>query len=84
MVRAQADVARAGAAWADAPSLVLGGDLNVRAPRVPLTSLGAHGVDHVLARGWVPVGPSRALDRGRLSDHAPLLSDGLSVIVITE
>ena len=74
--RAQADIAKAAAAWHDAPSLILGGDLNVREPAVPLTSLGAHGVDHVLARGWEPAGPARTLERGALSDHAPLLVEG--------
>jgi endonuclease/exonuclease/phosphatase family metal-dependent hydrolase len=74
--RARSDLARALAAWTDAASLILGGDLNVRDPRVPLTSLGAHGVDHVLARRWTPAAPARPLDRATLSDHAPLLTEG--------
>jgi len=74
--RAQADVARALAAWSDAPSLILGGDLNVRDPGTGLVALGAHGVDHVLARGWAPAAAARVLERATLSDHAPLLVEG--------
>ena len=33
----------------------------------------SHGVDHVLARGLEPVGEARVLERGPLSDHAPVL-----------
>ena len=75
--RAQDDLraaARAALGWAGSAPLVLGGDLNVRVPvALPeVTHAGGHGVDHVLARGLVPAGPARVLDRGVLSDHAPL------------
>jgi endonuclease/exonuclease/phosphatase family metal-dependent hydrolase len=75
--RAQADIERAAAAtlaWAgDAPAL-LGGDFNVRRPEVPgLTWLGGHGVDHVLGRGVGPATEVVTPERGRLSDHAPVL-----------
>jgi endonuclease/exonuclease/phosphatase (EEP) superfamily protein YafD len=31
-----------------------------------------HDVDHVFAGGLVPVGTAEVLERGRLSDHAPV------------
>jgi endonuclease/exonuclease/phosphatase family metal-dependent hydrolase len=79
--RAQADLALAGrtvAGWAgDAPAL-LGGDANVREPRVPgFTHLGGQGVDHVLGRGFVAAGPTRTLERGSLSDHPAVLVEAL-------
>jgi endonuclease/exonuclease/phosphatase family metal-dependent hydrolase len=79
--RAQADLARAGrtvAGWAgDAPAL-LGGDANVREPRVPgFTHLGGDGVDHVLGRGFVAAGPPRVLERGSLSDHPAVLVEAV-------
>jgi len=69
-----AEAARVALAWAgDAPA-ILGGDLNVRDPGTVagFAHAGGHGVDHVLARGLAPVGAARALDRGALSDHAPV------------
>lgn len=75
--RAQADTAAAAAAalgWADDAPLVLGGDFNTRVPRVAgLAYVGGHGVDHVLARGLKGTTATAVLDRGALSDHAPLL-----------
>lgn len=77
--RAQADLARAArivAGWAARAPLVLGGDTNVRVPRTSgLTLAGGHGVDHVLARGLAATGPARTLERGPLSDHAPVVVD---------
>lgn len=74
--RAHADVALAQATalrWADGAPLVLGGDLNVVRPDVPgFAAAGGHHVDHVFARGLVPAGPAELLDRGDLSDHAPV------------
>src|SRR4051812_406818 len=76
--RARSDAAEAAAAarrWAgdDAP-VVLGGDFNVRRPSAPgFTAAGGHGVDHVLVRHLRPTGPAQALERGSLSDHAPVL-----------
>ena len=60
-------------AWSGPAPFVLGGDLNVRAPAPPGLLGAGHGVDHVLASGFAPAGPARALDRGTLSDHAPVL-----------
>lgn len=76
--RARRDLAAAhgaASAWAGEEPLVLGGDLNLRDPRVPgLLHVGGSHVDHVLARGLAPAPGATAevLDRGALSDHAPL------------
>src|SRR4051794_1984268 len=76
--RARADAAEAAAAlrrWAgdDAP-IVLGGDFNVRRPGAEgFTPAGGHGVDHVLVRHLRAAGRAQVLDRGPLSDHAPVL-----------
>jgi endonuclease/exonuclease/phosphatase family metal-dependent hydrolase len=61
--------------WAGGAPLVLGGDLNLREPRVGgFAHAGASHVDHVFARGLAPDlrAPAEVLDRGELSDHAPL------------
>src|SRR4051794_24137599 len=75
--RAQADLGHAAEAaldWAGGAPLILGGDFNVRRPaELPgLFHAGGHGVDHVLARGFTPAGPARVVERGGLSDHAPV------------
>jgi endonuclease/exonuclease/phosphatase family metal-dependent hydrolase len=71
--RARADAVKAADAWAHVRTLVLGGDLNVRDPRLPgLTHAAGHDVDHLFARGLRAAGPAEVLDRGRLSDHPPL------------
>ncbi|MBA2638379.1 MAG: hypothetical protein H0U79_09220 [Solirubrobacterales bacterium] len=74
---ARADLSAAAAyalEWAGTAPLVLGGDLNLPRPGVDgLDVLGGHGVDHVLGRGVRSPGARRVLDRGRLSDHAPVL-----------
>jgi endonuclease/exonuclease/phosphatase family metal-dependent hydrolase len=74
--RARADCERARAAalaWAGGAALVLGGDLNLRRPALAgLRHVAGHHVDHVLARGLG--GTGGALERGRLSDHAPVLA----------
>ncbi|HEX4188767.1 MAG TPA: endonuclease/exonuclease/phosphatase family protein [Solirubrobacteraceae bacterium] len=72
--------------WAAGEPLVLGGDLNLRAPAAPLEEivhLAARDVDHLFAQGLEPAGEARRLDRrmllaGReveLSDHVPLLAE---------
>jgi endonuclease/exonuclease/phosphatase family metal-dependent hydrolase len=55
-------------------AVVLGGDLNLRAVSVDgLTVVGSSDVDHVLiGQGLSTVGEARVLERGTLSDHAPL------------
>jgi endonuclease/exonuclease/phosphatase family metal-dependent hydrolase len=74
--RAQADVARAAAtaiAWSPDAPVVFGGDLNIRHPVAPgFAAAAGHSVDHVLVRHLQQTGSS-TLDRGRLSDHTPVL-----------
>jgi endonuclease/exonuclease/phosphatase family metal-dependent hydrolase len=80
--RAQADIGRAAAtvlAWAGGAPALLGGDFNVRAPVVPgFEHLGGHGVDHVLGHGLRAAGAPEIPDRGRLSDHDPVIVAVLS------
>jgi endonuclease/exonuclease/phosphatase family metal-dependent hydrolase len=80
--RARADIARAAAAtqsWARGGAAVLGGDFNVRDPRAPgFEHLGGHGVDHVLGHLLGAAAPAQILDRGRLSDHAPIVVEVLT------
>jgi len=77
--RARADTTASAAAlraWAGAAPFVLGGDFNVHAPAVPgLVVHGGHHVDHVMSRGFAAAGPAEVLERGELSDHAPVLVD---------
>jgi endonuclease/exonuclease/phosphatase family metal-dependent hydrolase len=79
VARARADIARAAAAtlaWAGGGPALLGGDFNVPKPAAPgFEHLGGHGVDHVLGQLVSATGPARVLDRGRLSDHAPVVVD---------
>jgi endonuclease/exonuclease/phosphatase family metal-dependent hydrolase len=74
--RAHADVAKARAAvlrWSGGAPAVLGGDLNVRDAYVSgFLHVGGDGVDHVFARGLEPAERCEVLDRGTLSDHAPV------------
>jgi endonuclease/exonuclease/phosphatase family metal-dependent hydrolase len=54
--------------------VILGGDFNV--PELSLDGfvhLGGCESDHVFVRGLAGEGPGEVLDRGRLSDHAPVL-----------
>jgi endonuclease/exonuclease/phosphatase family metal-dependent hydrolase len=72
------DTMRAGAAlleWAgDEPSL-LGGDFNLLATAVPgFTHAGGNYVDHVLVSSMRTAAAPVVLDRGRLSDHVPVLA----------
>ncbi len=72
-----ATAAAAASAWARGGPLVLGGDFNLRSPHWPgLAAAGGHDVDHVFTAGAIE--PRRApevLDRGTLSDHAPVAVD---------
>jgi endonuclease/exonuclease/phosphatase family metal-dependent hydrolase len=71
--RARVECERAVRAWAFAERLVLGGDLNISAPSLPpLRHVAGSHVDHVFVAGLSPAGPSDVLERGRLSDHAPV------------
>jgi endonuclease/exonuclease/phosphatase family metal-dependent hydrolase len=77
---AQRDGAAAAAAaleWARGDAVVLGGDFNLRSPAWPgFAGVGGHDVDHVLIAGALRArGPAQVLDRGTLSDHAPVAVD---------
>jgi len=59
--------------WSAGAPSVLGGDFNVRDIELPgFTYAGGFGVDQVFARGLSPDGQAQVLDRGQLSDHAPV------------
>lgn len=61
--------------WAVGAPVLLGGDFNVAPLTLAGLSLaGAHGVDQVFAGGGLAgAGPAEVLERGSLSDHAPVL-----------
>ena len=63
-----------GLAWAGGAPLVIGGDLNLPDPgELPgLHHVAGHWVDHVYASGLHAAGEPEVLDRGPLSDHAPV------------
>jgi endonuclease/exonuclease/phosphatase family metal-dependent hydrolase len=77
--RAQADLdlaARMATEWSAGAPVVLGGDLNLRAPVVPgFTHVAGHSVDHLFVRAANVAAAGRTLDRGPLSDHLPLLAE---------
>ncbi len=59
--------------WAGAAPVVLGGDFNIREPALDgFTFAGGHGVDEFYGRGLSALSGAEILDRGRLSDHAPV------------
>lgn len=59
--------------WAAGAPLLLGGDFNVRALALAgLEHAGGHDVDHFFVSGLEPVDGASVLERGRLSDHAPV------------
>lgn len=77
--RARRDLARAHATalrWAGEEPLVLGGDCNVVRLALPgFAHVGASHVDHLFARGLAHGRVhAETLERGALSDHAPLLA----------
>jgi endonuclease/exonuclease/phosphatase family metal-dependent hydrolase len=60
--------------WAAGAPIVLGGDFNVRGLALGGYELAAvYDVDHLFVRGLTVVGEAEVLDRGRLSDHAPVV-----------
>jgi endonuclease/exonuclease/phosphatase family metal-dependent hydrolase len=62
--------------WAAGAPVVLGGDFNVSPLSLKGFALaGRHGVDQVFVGGGglASSGPAEVLERGRLSDHAPVL-----------
>ncbi len=59
--------------WAGPAPVVLGGDFNVRALSLAGLELAAgHDVDLVFTRGLGIPSKAEVLDRGSLSDHAPV------------
>lgn len=59
--------------WAGAAPLVLGGDFNIRGLALEgFACAGGHEVDYVFVRGLSVARGADVLDRGRLSDHAPV------------
>ena len=75
---ARADVAlaaRSAIEWSAGAPVVLGGDLNLRAPVVPdFARAAGNSVDHVFVAMADVAAPGRTLPHGRLSDHAPVLA----------
>jgi endonuclease/exonuclease/phosphatase family metal-dependent hydrolase len=63
-----------GLAWAGGAPLVLGGDLNLTDPgeQPGLRHVAGHWVDHVYVSRLEAAGKGEVLDRGTLSDHAPV------------
>jgi len=65
--------AQSALAWAAGEPLVLGGDFNLNQLSLnDLRHAAGHSVDHVFAAGLCTSGTADVLDRGRLSDHAPV------------
>jgi endonuclease/exonuclease/phosphatase family metal-dependent hydrolase len=61
-------------AWSSGAPVVLGGDFNLESVSIPgFRFAGGLYVDHLLVHGLDPVEPVTVLDRGRLSDHAPVV-----------
>lgn len=59
--------------WAAGAPFVLGGDFNVRGLTLAgLVSACSHDVDYIFVAGLEPHGEAEVLDRGALSDHAPV------------
>jgi endonuclease/exonuclease/phosphatase (EEP) superfamily protein YafD len=75
--RDMAELARAGNAlrrWSGGGPAVLGGDFNFRRVELPgFVSAGGFDVDHVLLDGLSAAAPAEVLERGDLSDHAPVV-----------
>jgi endonuclease/exonuclease/phosphatase family metal-dependent hydrolase len=71
-MRGAARAKESATAWAGDTPIVLGGDFNIRALTLDgFEYAGGHEVDHVFVRGLEPVARN-VLERGRLSDHAPV------------
>lgn len=69
--------AEAMVAWAGPHvPIVLGGDFNLRSAALDgYVPAGAHDVDYVFVRGFEVAAAASVLERGPLSDHAPVLVD---------
>jgi endonuclease/exonuclease/phosphatase family metal-dependent hydrolase len=72
--RREAEAARVALVrYASGAPFVLGGDFNVRGLQLAgLRCAAAHDVDYIFASGLEPTGPAETLERGELSDHAPV------------
>ncbi len=72
--RREAEAARVALVrWAEGAPFVLGGDFNVRRLALAgLTRAAGHDVDYVFASGLRAAGEQQVLERGALSDHAPV------------
>ena len=66
-----------GASGALRDPIVLGADFHLRDPRWPgFTGVGGHDVDHLFIAGALEArGGTKIVDRGTLSDHAPVAVD---------
>ncbi len=75
--RRDAELARATILdWAGDSPVILGGDFNVRSLMLEgFTLAGGHDVDLVFVRGLQAAGGADVLERGPLSDHAPVAVD---------
>jgi endonuclease/exonuclease/phosphatase family metal-dependent hydrolase len=73
---ARTDTERAATAareWAGGAPLVFGGDVNLRRPALDgLLHVAGNHVDHIFTDGRPAAGRRGVLDRGTLSDHAPV------------
>jgi endonuclease/exonuclease/phosphatase family metal-dependent hydrolase len=59
--------------WAEGAPFLLGGDFNVRGLALAgLVTAANHDVDYIFVAGLETVGKAQVLDRGALSDHAPV------------
>jgi endonuclease/exonuclease/phosphatase family metal-dependent hydrolase len=69
--------AQAALEWAGEDAVVLGGDFNLRDPRwAGFARVAGHDVDHIFIAGALrAAGSGEVLDRGTLSDHAPVAVD---------
>ena len=69
-----ADAARE---WAGGEPVIMGGDFNLRGPEWPgFERAAGHDVDHIFIGGGLEaIGPGEVLERGTLSDHAPVAVD---------
>lgn len=74
--------AEAATGWSRGDPLVLAGDFNLRGPAWPgFATVGGHDVDHIFIAGAVEsAAQAEVLDRGTLSDHAPVAA-GLRLAV---
>ncbi len=62
--------------WSGEAPALLGGDFNLRSFTLPgFEWVGGHSVDHVFARGLRSLRAVEVLERGALSDHAPVLAE---------